>query len=197
MGPFLGGVVGRKAAAVPGFNYSAAMKSSGLNWDEATLDSFLAAPMKKLPGTSMPVGVAAPKDRADVIAYLATLVSEKGASASPAPAGLPPTATDFVVAGGPSQGANASRPCELVLARPLQLDRPHRHLAGQQRGVECSIVGTVVAIAAGTLNVDHVDVLGFHPQRSRHVCTVADRIDVLPFRFQRFVIDPDACFGIC
>jgi cytochrome c2 len=110
MGPFLGGVVGRKAAAVPGFNYSAAMKSSGLTWDEATLDSFLAAPMKKLPGTSMPVGVAAPEDRADVIAYLATLVSEKGASASPAPAGLPPTATDFVVAGGPSQGAIASRP---------------------------------------------------------------------------------------
>lgn len=93
MGSSLVGVVGRKAGSLAGFKYSAAMKASGLTWDEATLDGFLAAPAKKVPGTSMPLGLASPKDRADVIAYLATLVGEKGASTSIAPGGLASSAT--------------------------------------------------------------------------------------------------------
>ena len=110
MGPPLSGIVGRKAGTVPGFKYSAAMKASGLIWDEATLDGFLAAPMKKVPGTSMPLGIASPKDRADVIAYLATLVSEKGALASPVSPDLTSAAKAPVVAGGPMQGPIISRP---------------------------------------------------------------------------------------
>lgn len=70
VGPNLHGVVGRPAAAAPGFNYSKALKSSGLKWDEATLNQFLAAPMKKVPGTRMPIGMADPAKRAAIIAYL-------------------------------------------------------------------------------------------------------------------------------
>ncbi|WP_342454646.1 c-type cytochrome [Sphingomonas sp. H160509] len=44
IGPNLYGVVGRAAAATPGFNYSAAMKASKLRWDEQTLNEYLAAP---------------------------------------------------------------------------------------------------------------------------------------------------------
>ena len=110
MGPLLIGVVGRKAGAVPGYNYSAAMKSSGLTWDEATLDSFLATPMKKVPGTSMPVGVASAKDRADMIAYLATLVSAKGASASPAAPSVASTARATILASGPARHESVVAP---------------------------------------------------------------------------------------
>lgn len=70
VGPNLNGVVGRPAASAPGFNYSAALKNSKLRWDAATLDQFLAAPMKKVPGTRMPIGMADPAKRAAIIAYL-------------------------------------------------------------------------------------------------------------------------------
>ncbi|PVX28426.1 c-type cytochrome [Sphingomonas pokkalii] len=70
VGPNLNGVVGRPAASLPGFNYSTALKNSKLTWDAATLDQFLAAPMKKVPGTRMPIGMADAAKRAQIIAYL-------------------------------------------------------------------------------------------------------------------------------
>jgi cytochrome c len=70
LGPNLHAVVGRPAASVPGFNYSTALKASKLRWDEATLDRFLAAPGKAVPGTRMPIGMADPAKRAAIIAYL-------------------------------------------------------------------------------------------------------------------------------
>lgn len=71
IGPRHQGVVGRKAASIPGFAYSAAMKNSGLTWDEATLDRFLQGPTRLVPGTRMGfAGVPDEKDRADLIAFL-------------------------------------------------------------------------------------------------------------------------------
>ncbi|MGF7146739.1 cytochrome c [Sphingomonas zeicaulis] len=70
LGPNLYGVVGRPAASLPGFNYSPAMKSSKLTWDEATLDTYLAGPTKKVPGTRMPIATPDPAKRAAIIAYL-------------------------------------------------------------------------------------------------------------------------------
>jgi len=73
-GPSLYGVVGRKAASLPGFAYSKAMTASGITWDDAALDAFMAAPQAKVPGTRMPYGGLkdAGKRRA-VIDYLKTL----------------------------------------------------------------------------------------------------------------------------
>jgi cytochrome c len=74
LGPTLRGVAGRKAATVAGFNYSPAMKAAALTWNDATLHAYLTAPMKRVPGTKMAfAGVANPKNRADIIAYLKTL----------------------------------------------------------------------------------------------------------------------------
>lgn len=70
VGPNLYGVVGRTAASAPGFNYSSALRDSKLLWDEKTLDEFIAGPTKKVPGTRMPIGMADPKKRAEIIAYL-------------------------------------------------------------------------------------------------------------------------------
>jgi cytochrome c len=69
-GPMLGGVVGRKAAGASGFRYSRALTAANLTWDDKNLDAFLTAPMRKVPGTSMPISVPAPQDRADLIAFL-------------------------------------------------------------------------------------------------------------------------------
>jgi cytochrome c len=71
VGPRHCGLIGRRAGTVPGFDYSPAMKRSGLVWNEKTLDRFLANPLKVVPGTAMTYdGVPDPKDRADLIAYL-------------------------------------------------------------------------------------------------------------------------------
>ena len=72
-GPSLAGVVGRKAASVSGFAYSPALKAAHLTWTPANLDAFVAAPAKRVPGTSMMIGLPQPADRAAVIAYLGTL----------------------------------------------------------------------------------------------------------------------------
>jgi cytochrome c len=73
-GPGLRGIVGRTAGKAPGFQYSAAMAKSTLTWDAKSLDAFLANPKTALPGTSMDFpGVTDPAERANLIAYLATL----------------------------------------------------------------------------------------------------------------------------
>jgi len=72
LGPNLSGLVGRKAASTD-FLYSPALKASGLKWDKANLDTFLAAPSKLVPGTRMAISVANPAERAALVAYLASL----------------------------------------------------------------------------------------------------------------------------
>jgi cytochrome c len=73
-GPNMVGIVGRKAASVPGFAlYSEALKKSGLTWNPKTLSEFLIMPMQKVPGTVMPMMLPDDKERADVIAYMSTL----------------------------------------------------------------------------------------------------------------------------
>jgi cytochrome c len=71
--PSLVGVVGRKAGALPGFAYSPAMRKSGIVWTPAQLNAFLTDPGKKVPGTMMMIPGPEPAERADIIAYLATL----------------------------------------------------------------------------------------------------------------------------
>lgn len=72
-GPGLLGVVGRKAGTFEGFAFSEAMKKSGVTWDAATLDKYLAAPTEFVPGTTMLQPVTAASARADLIAFLNTL----------------------------------------------------------------------------------------------------------------------------
>ena len=74
IGPSLAGIVGTKAGDVPGYDFSPALKASGLTWDEATLDKWLENPMKLVPGTRMTyAGQSDPAKRKDLIAYLKTL----------------------------------------------------------------------------------------------------------------------------
>ena len=74
LGPNLFGVVGRKAASKPDFSYSTALKNSGIVWSAQKLDTWITNPAKMVPGTRMIfAGIPDPKQRADVVAYLAML----------------------------------------------------------------------------------------------------------------------------
>jgi cytochrome c len=71
IGPRHCGVFGRRAGAVPAFDYSPAMRRAKITWNERSLDGFLTDPIKYLPGTAMVfAGVPDPQERADVIAWL-------------------------------------------------------------------------------------------------------------------------------
>lgn len=73
-GPSLAAVSGRRAGSLPGYAYSPALKSSGLTWNAATLDRWLASPQQTVPGTRMPFGgMADPTQRKQVVDYLLML----------------------------------------------------------------------------------------------------------------------------
>lgn len=69
-GPPLKGVFGRKAGGVAGFGYSSGLRSSGITWNEATLNKWLEAPDVMVPDAKMDFFIPKAQDRADVIAYL-------------------------------------------------------------------------------------------------------------------------------
>lgn len=70
LGPNLFGVVGRKAG-ITAYNYSAAMKASGIIWTPAKLDAYITKPSALVKGTKMVyAGLTNPKDRADLIEFL-------------------------------------------------------------------------------------------------------------------------------
>jgi glucose/arabinose dehydrogenase len=95
-GPSLVGIVGRTAASLANFNYSDALRKSGLTWDAASLDHFLTAPSAAVPGTTMPIPVPDAGNRANLIAFLSTLT---GAGAA-VPAAVPaPSAVSGIDAG--------------------------------------------------------------------------------------------------
>ena len=71
VGPSLYGVFGRKAGEGADFRYSPALKRSGITWDQASIDTFIADPQATVPGNRMPyAGIADAAARADLIAYL-------------------------------------------------------------------------------------------------------------------------------
>jgi cytochrome c len=74
MAPSLKGVVGSKGGAHSAtFKYSDALKKAAPTWTPATMNTWLTAPQKMVPGTKMMMVVPNPQDRADIIAYLSTV----------------------------------------------------------------------------------------------------------------------------
>lgn len=74
VGPHLVGIIGRKAGAVEGYKYSAAMQTKseeGLVWNDENLSKYLENPKGLVPKGKMAFpGLKKESDRADVIAYL-------------------------------------------------------------------------------------------------------------------------------
>ena len=75
--PQLNGINGRKAGSADGYNYSEAMKGSGITWDEASFKEFIKNPKAKVAGTKMIFqGLASEKDSDDVWAYLSSFSAD-------------------------------------------------------------------------------------------------------------------------
>ena len=74
VGPSLFGVYGTRAGDVTGYDFTPDLKSSGLVWNDATLDKWLTNPIGLVPGTRMGyAGQPDPEKRKLIIAYLKTL----------------------------------------------------------------------------------------------------------------------------
>jgi cytochrome c len=71
-GPSLAGLWGRKAGSLPSFErYSDALKSSGIVWEDRSLDGWLTDPDGMVPDNEMPFnGIKNTRDRADLLAFL-------------------------------------------------------------------------------------------------------------------------------
>jgi len=71
-GPSLAGLWGRKAGSLPSFErYSDALRSSGIVWDDRSLDGWLTDPDRMVPDNEMPFnGIKNPQDRTDLLAFL-------------------------------------------------------------------------------------------------------------------------------
>jgi cytochrome c len=71
-GPSLSGLWGRKAGSLPSFErYSDALKSSGIIWDDRSLDAWLTDPDVMVPDNEMPFnGIKEAHVRADLLAFL-------------------------------------------------------------------------------------------------------------------------------
>src|SRR5437870_710690 len=78
VGPNLYGTVNeKKGEGKGGFNFSAAMKAKGGEWTFDDLNKFISNPKVFVPGTAMGfAGITKDSERADVIAYLATLADK-------------------------------------------------------------------------------------------------------------------------
>ncbi len=74
VGPNLWGVVGRPVASMPDYDYSEGLEAIGGSWDFETLSRYLFDPGAMANNSRMVFpGVKAAQERADLIAYLATL----------------------------------------------------------------------------------------------------------------------------
>ncbi|MFC1602248.1 c-type cytochrome [Pseudomonadota bacterium] len=70
-GPSLASILNRKAGTAEGFNYSRAVKTSGIVWTVENLDTWLTNPQAFIPGTKMEFeGIPDPEVRAELIAIL-------------------------------------------------------------------------------------------------------------------------------
>jgi len=71
VGPGLHGIFGRKAGTWDDFDYSTALRHSGIVWTDKSLAAFLQNPRRFIPGNRMAFpGIADEREIADLLAYL-------------------------------------------------------------------------------------------------------------------------------
>lgn len=76
-GPELNGIIGRSAGTTPDYQYSDAMKNSGVVWTREKLAAYIEAPKKVVSGTRMIFWGISDQEKIDnILAYLATFQPE-------------------------------------------------------------------------------------------------------------------------
>jgi cytochrome c len=72
-GPRLRGVFGRQAGSAAGFTYSSALRERHVAWNSIDLERWLRDPEELVPGNNMDFSVPKSQERADIVAFLASL----------------------------------------------------------------------------------------------------------------------------
>lgn len=80
VGPAHAGVFGRRAGKIKDYDYSEALAKSNVVWNQTTLNAWLTDPEKLIAGQRMGYRLSLAQERADVVAYLATLKAAKPAT---------------------------------------------------------------------------------------------------------------------
>ncbi|WDI32836.1 c-type cytochrome [Hyphococcus flavus] len=94
-GPNLWNIVGGQVAQTAGFNYTSALRDFGGSWTYERLDAYLKNSQEYIPGTAMVQRFPRDTQRADLLAYLATLTNgDPVAFPEPAPAPEPEETAD-------------------------------------------------------------------------------------------------------
>jgi cytochrome c len=73
VGPHLVDIIGRQAASLPDYEYSPALRESGIVWDEFVLAAFIANPQAVVPDTKMVGDSLSPEEADAIVKYLETL----------------------------------------------------------------------------------------------------------------------------
>lgn len=120
VGPNLYGTVGEAIAqGKAGYDFSAALKAVGGNWDFDKLDAWLKSPRKFADGTKMTfAGLSNAQDRANVILYL----NQQGSNL-PLPAPPAAGAAAAPAAGGNPPGGNSAAPGATTAVNAVATDR--------------------------------------------------------------------------
>ena len=121
IGPNLWGSVGKPVASSGGFAYSDKLRAKGGAWDWETLNQWVHAPARLVPGTKMTfAGLSKAEDRANLIAYMNKQGSNLPLPAAPAvsPAAAAAEASDAPAA--PGKAANEPVLNEAQVARQPQ-----------------------------------------------------------------------------
>lgn len=111
LGPPLNAVFLAPAAAIEGFDYSAAMRqaaAAGLHWTAETLDAYIANPRRFLPKTKMVfAGLRRSRDRKDIIAFL----EQAALAGGPQIAGFAVSPEILAIKGDPEYGEYLASEC--------------------------------------------------------------------------------------
>ncbi|MCJ2185828.1 c-type cytochrome [Novosphingobium beihaiensis] len=70
VGPNLSGLSGRTAGTAANYKYSPKLAKSGITWNSKTLDQFLTAPNRMVPGTRMVISIPNKDERKAVVGFL-------------------------------------------------------------------------------------------------------------------------------
>ena len=140
IGPNLWDIVNRPLAATDGYSYSSALSDKGGEWSYEALDGFIAAPRDWASGTKMSyAGMRSAEDRADLIAWLASL-SDGGA-----PEFAPPPEAETAVE--PEAEAEAAQEAEAEAAPEAAADSAAAEESMTEVAAAGSQLGALMAAA--------------------------------------------------
>ena len=122
IGPNLWNVVGRPVAAADAFDYSDALEAVGGTWTIERIGQFIANPNAFAPGTRMGfAGVLDPTERADILAYVATLADGSADAPTAPPIDYGP---DWPAGPGQAEAGQLCNSCHsLTLVKQQKLSR--------------------------------------------------------------------------